>query len=45
MAIFRWGANFDPFWGLRQIQRELERMAWPWAGQTRRIGGGGRILP
>lgn len=40
MAIFRWGANFDPFAGLRHLQRELERFAWPWGAQTRRIGGG-----
>ena len=40
MAIFRWGTNFDPFAGLRAVQRELERLAWPWSDQTRRIGGG-----
>ncbi|MDY7011937.1 MAG: Hsp20/alpha crystallin family protein [Planctomycetota bacterium] len=40
MAIFRWGANFDPFAGLRYVQRELERLARPWGDQTRRIGGG-----
>ena len=40
MAIFRWGTNFDPFAGLRHIQRELERLHWSWFGESRRIGGG-----
>lgn len=40
MTIFRWGTNFDPFAGLRYMQRELERLARPWGEQTRRIGGG-----
>ena len=40
MAIFRWGNNMDPFAGLRHIQRELERLSWPWAGESRRVGGG-----
>jgi len=40
MAVFRWGTHFDPFAGLRQMQREMERLAWPWAGEGRRVGGG-----
>ncbi len=40
MAIFRWGTNFDPFAGLRYIQRELERLGWPWYAESRRVGGG-----
>lgn len=40
MAIFRWGTSFDPFAGLRAIHRELDRLAWPWTGDQRRIGGG-----
>jgi HSP20 family protein len=41
MAIFRWGTNFDPFAGFRVLQRELERMNWPWIGSdARRVGGG-----
>ncbi len=40
MAIFRWGTNFDPFAGLRFLQREMERLAWPWWGESRRVGGG-----
>ncbi len=40
MAIFRWGAGFDPFAGLRHLHRELERLNWPWPGQARTVGGG-----
>lgn len=40
MAIFRWGSSFDPFVGLRTLQRELERMSWPLAADGRRVGGG-----
>ena len=40
MAIFRWGSGFDPFAGFRQLQRELERLARPWARLGRRVGGG-----
>lgn len=40
MAIFRWGAGFDPFAGFRLLQRELQRLARPWAQLGRRIGGG-----
>ncbi|KPK86170.1 MAG: hypothetical protein AMJ81_01960 [Phycisphaerae bacterium SM23_33] len=40
MAIFRWGMHFDPLAHLRQIQRELDRVSWPWTAGARRIGGG-----
>lgn len=40
MAIFRWGTHFDPFAHLRQLQREMERVAWPWTAEARRVGGG-----
>jgi len=40
MAIFRWGTSFDPFAGLRYLQREMERLRWPWFVENRRIGGG-----
>ena len=40
MSILRWGAGLDPFGGFRQLQRELERLARPWTGQGRRVGGG-----
>lgn len=40
MAIFRWGANLDPFGGLRHVQRELSRLHDAWFGESRRIGGG-----
>ena len=40
MAMFRWGVNFDPFVGLRHIQRELSRLHESWFGESRRIGGG-----
>ncbi len=40
MSIFRWGSGFDPLGGFRQLQRELERLARPWTGQARRVGGG-----
>ncbi len=40
MAIFRLGTSFDPFVGLRSLQRELERLSWPWSGEARRVGGG-----
>jgi HSP20 family protein len=40
MAIFRFGTSFDPFVGLRSLQRELERLSLPWAGEARRVGCG-----
>jgi HSP20 family protein len=40
MAIFRWGANFDPLAGLRYMQRELERLHGSLFGESRRVGGG-----
>lgn len=40
MAIFRWGSGMDPFVGMRAIQRELERLNWPWSDEARRVGGG-----
>lgn len=40
MAIFRWGVHFDPLAQLRRIQRDLERVGWPWTAGARRVGGG-----
>ena len=40
MAIFRWGMNFDPFAGLRHVQRELEQLHASLFGESRRVGGG-----
>ena len=40
MAVFRWGSHWDPLWGLRAVQREMERLSRPWSGESRRVGGG-----
>ena len=40
MAIFRWPNNFDPLSGLRQMQRELERLMGHGALEGQRVGGG-----
>jgi HSP20 family protein len=41
MAIFRWPDSFDPFSGLRVMQREMERlMSRAGIGEGQRIGGG-----
>ena len=43
MAVFRWPDSFDPFAGLRVMQREMERLvgrAPDWFSSGRRIGGG-----
>lgn len=41
MATFRWPGNWDPFAGLRVMQRELERLSnRSGFGEGRNIGGG-----
>ena len=41
MAIFRWPSGWDPFAGLRVMQRELERLSGRGImGEGRGIGGG-----
>jgi len=41
MAIFRWPGGWEGFAGLRQIQRELERLVGGGLfGESRRVGGG-----
>ena len=40
MAVFRWGSHWDPLWGVRALQREMERLSWPWSVEGRRVGGG-----
>ena len=41
MATFRWPGNWDPFAGLRVMQRELERLSSRSGfGEGRNIGGG-----
>ena len=40
MAVFRWGTHWDPFAGLRVLQREMERLSWPRFTESRRSGGG-----
>jgi HSP20 family protein len=41
MAIFRWPSGWDPWVGLRVMQRELERLAGRGSlGEGRNIGGG-----
>ena len=40
MAVFRWGSHWDPLWGIRALQREMERMNWPWSAESRQVGGG-----
>ena len=40
MAIFRWPNNFDPLSGLRQMQRDLERLMGRGALEGQRVGGG-----
>lgn len=40
-TLFRWPGNWDPFAGLRVMQRELERLSSRGAyGEGRNIGGG-----
>ena len=40
-ALFRWPGSFDPFSGIRHMQRELERlMGRGLFGESRQIGGG-----
>jgi HSP20 family protein len=39
MATFRW-PNFDPFSGLRYVQREMDRLMGRVFGEAQRIGGG-----
>lgn len=40
MTLLRWGSSLDPLVGLRQLRRDLERMAWPWTAGSRQVGGG-----
>lgn len=40
MAIFRWPDNWDPFAGIRMMQREIERVTGRHDGTGRGIGGG-----
>ena len=40
MAVFRWPNSLDPWSGLRQMQRELERLMGRAASDSRSIGGG-----
>ncbi len=40
MAIFRWPSSWDPFAGLRGLQRDLERIVGSAFGEGRRVGGG-----
>ena len=41
MATFRWPVGWDPFGGLRVMQRELDRLvARTGLGESQRVGGG-----
>ncbi len=41
MATFRWPSGWDPFAGLRAMQRELDRLSGrSFFGESRSIGGG-----
>jgi len=42
MATFRWPVGWDPFAGLRHVQRELERLTgrWPFSESSGLDGGG-----
>ena len=40
MAVFRWPNSLDPWSGLRQMQRELERLMGRGLADSRNIGGG-----
>jgi len=45
MTIFRWPSGWDPFLGLRQVQRELERLFGDSVGAAGRQVGGGSYPP
>jgi len=38
--VFKWGSHWDPLWGLRALQREMERLSRPFSVESRRVGGG-----
>ncbi len=40
MPVFRWPSGWDPFEGLRSMQRELERLVSRGGGESRSVGGG-----